>query len=189
MLVSLCCFFALVWLLVNPSVHPVTVIPIAPDPGGQFRLDNSMGKFIVTGGINFDEYIPSLILFLSAIVSAAIGYALLNAAGAAGREVIPKQDYPLLSGLLEGEKEKGVDLYIRLNSLSGLTGIFTKIGITGLPLATIALTLIFASFGFHTNASPKFLDFANLTLGAFLGSYVQRHVSSTSPDRGRPPEE
>ncbi len=35
-------------------------------------------------------------------------------------------------------------MYVRLSSLSGITGFFQKIGVSGLPLATIFLTLIFA---------------------------------------------
>ena len=76
------------------------------------------------------------------------------------------------------EKEKAIDLYVRLNSLSGATGFFTKIGITGLPLATIALSLIFTILGLTQATGTKLFDLANLTLGAFLGSYVQRQVST-----------
>jgi hypothetical protein len=35
-------------------------------------------------------------------------------------------------------------LYVKLSSLSGFTGTFNKLGLLGLPLATIALPLIFA---------------------------------------------
>jgi hypothetical protein len=128
-------------------------------------------------------YLPAWILFLSEIVCAIVGYSLLNAAGAASKEVIPRQDYELLSALVSEEKEKAIDLYVRLNSLSGFTGFFTKIGITGLPLATIALTLVFTVMGLLANGTTKLFDLANLTLGAFLGSYVQRRVSSSRSNR------
>ncbi|MDR3571098.1 MAG: hypothetical protein P4L81_02775 [Candidatus Pacebacteria bacterium] len=128
-------------------------------------------------------YIPALILFFSAVVCAIVGYSLLNAAGAASKEVIPRQDYELLSALVSEEKEKAIDLYVRLNSLSGFTGFFTKIGITGLPLATIALSLTFTILGLSSGGNTKLYDLANLTLGAFLGSYVQRQVSSSRSNR------
>lgn len=120
---------------------------------------------------------PPLALFVTGLCCAGFGYLLLNAAGAVGRTVIPAQDYRLVSALVEAEKEHGIELYIRLSSLNGLTGVFTRLGITGLPLATITLTLLFALLGwFGGPAQAKFLDLANLTLGAFLGSYVQRRV-------------
>ena len=119
------------------------------------------------------------------------GYNLLSAAGAATKEVIPRSDYELLSSLVAEEKEKGIDLYVRLNSLSGATGFFTKIGITGLPLATIALSLIFTVLGLTQASGTKLFDLANLTLGAFLGSYVQRQVftSQARPKTGTPSPE
>lgn len=136
---------------------------------------------------------PPLALFVTGLCCAGFGYLLLNAAGAVGRTVIPAQDYRLVSALVEAEKDHGIELYIRLSSLNGLTGMFTRLGITGLPLATIALTLLFALLGwFGGPAQAKFLDLANLTLGAFLGSYVQRRVGEASPPptgAGSPPVE
>lgn len=114
-----------------------------------------------------------LLLLVAALICARVGYSMLKAAGAVGRDVIPRQDYELLSKLMADEKEKSIDLYIRLNSLTGATGVFTKLGISGLPLATIFLTLVFSLLGFSSE-NTKLLDFANLTLGAFLGSYVQK---------------
>ena len=52
-----------------------------------------------------------------------------------------------------------------------MTGTFTKVGLTGLPLATIILTIMLAILGIF---NPQFFDLAQLTLGAFLGSYVQK---------------
>lgn len=133
---------------------------------------------------------PPLALFVTGLCCAGFGYLLLNAAGAVGRTVIPAQDYRLVSALVEAEKEHGIELYIRLSSLNGLTGVFTRLGITGLPLATITLTLLFALLGwFGGPAQAKFLDLANLTLGAFLGSYVQRRVgegAAPAPGPGVP---
>lgn len=169
MLISLCCFGGILWWLFQGGA---ALMPYSPDRG-QSELMWYVGA-----------YIPALIMFLSAIICALVGYSLLSAAGAASKEVIPRSDYELLSSLVAEEKEKGIDLYVRLNSLSGPTGFFTKIGITGLPLATIALSLIFTLLGLTQTTGTKLFDLANLTLGAFLGSYVQRQAS-TSQTRAR----
>ena len=63
-----------------------------------------------------------------------------------------------------------IDQYVRLSSLAKFTGTFTQLGLTGLPLATIALTLFFALLSIF---KPDFLDLTKLTLGAFIGSFVQ----------------
>ena len=68
---------------------------------------------------------------------------------------------------------------MRLSSLSGFTGTFTKLGLTGLPLATVALTLIFAALALlpvGLEGQKSFFDLTKLTLGAFIGSFVQRQV-------------
>jgi len=78
---------------------------------------------------------PMLLLF-AAVFSALVGYVLLRTAGAASREVIPRQDYELPSRLLLENNDRGVDQYIRLSGLGGFAGIFAKAGLSGLPLAT-----------------------------------------------------
>ena len=42
----------------------------------------------------------------------------------------------LLEDLIRDGNEKGIDQYVRLSNLSGTTGAATKLGLTGLPLAT-----------------------------------------------------
>jgi hypothetical protein len=64
---------------------------------------------------------------------------------------------------------------VRLSSLSGATGTATKLGLTGLPLATVGLTIFFSAISIF--GAQGFLDLAKLTLGAFIGSFVQRAVS------------
>jgi hypothetical protein len=61
---------------------------------------------------------------------------------------------------------------------SGATGTFTKIGLTGLPLATILLTIFLGVAGL---VNAQFFDLAKLTLGAFLGSFVQRQSENRPP--------
>jgi hypothetical protein len=51
---------------------------------------------------------------------------------------------------------------------------FTKLGLTGLPLTTVVLTLIFSFMA--AAGAEGFMDLAKLTLGAFIGSFVQRQV-------------
>jgi len=121
------------------------------------------------------QYLPPLLLLLSMLVSAAVGYLLLRAAGTASKQVIPPQDYELLSKILVQSKEKGIDHYVRLSSLTGITGLFTKVGLAGLPLATIGLTVVFTILALWSSSlGTQFFDLAKLTLGAFLGSFVQR---------------
>jgi hypothetical protein len=118
---------------------------------------------------------PHLILLGASILGAIIGYALLRAAGSASKEVIPQKDAPLLYELLRGDRTTGLDNYVKLASLSGIVGSCFKLGITGLPLATIFLTVFFAILGVIPNDIGKgFLDLSKLTLGAFIGSFVQR---------------
>jgi hypothetical protein len=106
---------------------------------------------------------------------------LVIAAGATATVVIPPQDYDLLAPLVTEGKTESIDQYVRLSSLAKFTGTFTQLGLTGLPLATIALTLFFS---FLALIQPEnFLDLAKLTLGAFIGSFVQRQVERRAEQR------
>ncbi len=123
----------------------------------------------------FRDFLKPGMFFLNAILCTLVGISLLKAAGALYREVIPRGEYELLAQLIKDGNEKAITEYIRLSSLSGATGTFTKIGLTGLPLATIVLTIILAILGLIAkDNSNKLFDFAQLTLGAFIGSYVQK---------------
>lgn len=128
----------------------------------------------------FTIFFTPIVLFLAAIFSAFVAFMLLRAAGAASKEVIARQDYELISKMLIDQNEKGMDQYIRLSSLTGITGIFTKVGLTGLPLATISLTMFFTFLSIWGN---QFFDLAKLTLGAFIGSYVQKQVSVAKEEK------
>ena len=116
-------------------------------------------------------FLAPMLLVLSASVCSYVGIRLLRSAGAAEKSVIPEQDYQVLAQAISSGNEKAVTEYIRLSSLTGTTGTFTKIGLTGLPLATIFLTVLLCTAGIFV---PKLLDLAQLTLGAFIGSYVQK---------------
>lgn len=127
-----------------------------------------------------------LLLILVAMLASVIAYKIISASGAQLDMVIPPQDYPLLAPLVTEGKSESIDLYVRLSSLSGFTGAFTQLGLTGLPLATILMTLVFTTL---TIFNPDtFLDLTKLTLGAFLGSFVQRQVEQrrqVGGDRGK----
>jgi hypothetical protein len=99
---------------------------------------------------------------------------LLRAAGVTTKEVLPQRDYAILSVAVQSGDDRAISEYIRLSSLTRVTGTFTHIGLTGLPLATIFLTIVLSLLGVFV---PGFFDLAQLTLGGFIGSYVQKQRS------------
>jgi hypothetical protein len=138
-------------------------------PGGPAELTKKdMYNFY---GRILSWFLSPLLLVISAGMCSFIGIRLLKAAGAVTREVIPTGEYALLAQAISSGNEKAISEYIRLSSLSGMTGTFTKIGLTGLPFATIVLTILLSILGLF---NPKFFDLAQLTLGAFIGSNVQK---------------
>ena len=116
-------------------------------------------------------FLAPLFALVAGTLCALLGTRLLKAAGVATQRVIPAHDYELLSSAIRDGNEKAVSEYIRLSSLRGITGTSTRVGLTGLPLATIVLTVFLAVLGL---LDQKFFDLAQLTLGAFIGSYVQK---------------
>jgi hypothetical protein len=117
--------------------------------------------------------VPVILLFAAALAS-VVGYLLMRAGGAATSEFIPEKDREMVGRiLLQAAPKEAMDEYVRLRSLSGISGFFTKMKLSGLPLATITLTLIFTFLAIWSEA---FFDLAKLTLGVFLGSYVQQHA-------------
>ncbi len=137
---------------------------------GVFKL------LIVSLGI----YLVPFSIALTSILSALLSYFILVKAFAIDENIVISEDRQFLSDIVNFEKLSNkydpIDVFVKFKSLSGITGFFTKINITGLPLATILLTLIFCLLGVFSpdSEASRFFDFTNLTLGAFLGSYVQR---------------
>jgi hypothetical protein len=135
----------------------------------------------------------TLILLVIAVVAALLGQRLLTNARMAFARTIPSDDLPLVQQAVMDGKPEPIDQYVRLRSLSGWAGNFTKLGITGLPLTTVFLTLIFSVVSlFPFERGNDFLDLAKLTLGAFIGSFVQRQVEqrrheTTHARTGGPP--
>ena len=112
-----------------------------------------------------------LLLLFGGLALGWFGTRMLGAAGKGAQPVIPPEDRQLLSPLIAAANEPAIKQYVILSSLSGITGTFQKIGFSGLPLATVTLTLIFSALSF---LQPDFLELAKLTLGAFIGSFVQK---------------
>jgi hypothetical protein len=171
--ISLVSFLALLVLIFSPMiVHLLTGKPT------NYNFDfgtSSAGPFMALAAL----YFPHVLLFITTIVSGYIGYKLVVAAGASPENPIPPNDYALLAPLIQEGKSESIDQYVRLSSLSGFTGTFTKLGLTGLPLTTVALTLIFAMLALlpiGVEGQKSFFDLTKLTLGAFIGSFVQRQV-------------
>lgn len=116
-------------------------------------------------------------LLIIAIVAATLGKGLLITVHLADARTIPYEDLALIEQAVKDGKPEPIDQYVRLRSLTGMSGTFTKLGITGLPLTTVALTLVFSFMSLlPIQHAENFLDLAKLTLGAFIGSFVQRQV-------------
>ncbi len=169
--ISLLSFVALLLLIFMPTL--MTILRYETKLHYDFGPDTTPAILFLT------LHLPHLLLFITTIVSGYVGYKLVVASGASAEHPIPPNDYALLAPLIREGKSESIDQYVRLSSLSGFTGTFTKLGLTGLPLATIALTLIFAVLALlplGAEAQRSFFDLTKLTLGAFIGSFVQRQV-------------
>ncbi|NKK82652.1 hypothetical protein [Rhizobium leguminosarum] len=125
--------------------------------------------------------------FATAIVGVLLlmGTRILISTVSMRKDVIPSLDRDLLEPLIRAGDEKAIDQYVRLSSLSGTTGTATKLGLTGLPLLTVALTLVFSALELYKPGSG-FMDLTKLTLGAFIGSFVQRVATTQQVAAGGP---
>lgn len=121
-------------------------------------------------------YDVQLFSFLGALFIALIGLRLLGVAGKSAPRVIPNEDRELLEPLVRDANKEAISQYVILSSLNGFTGTFQQIGFSGLPLATVTLTIFFCILSFFR---PDFIEFAKLTLGAFIGSFVQRGTEAS----------
>jgi len=122
-----------------------------------------------------ENYTSHLVMLLGAFFLGFLGIRLLGAAGKGSPEVIPPEDRKLLEPLISAANHDAIREYVILASLAGFTGTFQKVGFSGLPLATVTLTLIFSALSF---VEEEFLELAKLTLGAFIGSFVQKGVDT-----------
>jgi hypothetical protein len=161
-LFSVLCFGAIGGLKIYQALRPINVI----------RYENFLGFL--------QQESPTLVLLLVGFITSSIGRRLLTTVKFSDTRTIPIDDLPLIKeAVIKGNPEP-IDQYLRLRSLSGIAGSFTKLQITGLPLTTVFLTLVFSAIAMIPLSDPKmpeqFLDLAKLTLGAFIGSFVQGRV-------------
>jgi len=145
----------------------VILMPRA-DPPKAPGYGNEIGWFL-------HHYSDTFLSIFLVVFFALVGLRLLGAAGTIAPKAIPSEDRALLEPLVREANKEAINQYVILSSLSGLTGTFQKIGFSGLPLATSVLTLLFCALSF---ANRDFLEFAKLTLGAFIGSFVQGSANS-----------
>jgi hypothetical protein len=155
----------------------------------------------------------SIILFLVTSVLAMYAFSLsvkIYSSESEMQDVLPPKDRPMLEDIIKsGNPDEALDRYIKICSLYGFTGNITKLGLSGLPLLTVALTLLFTTLAAvlwsqelslpspgppgQINMIANIMDLAKLTLGAFIGSFVQRTVSERAsearqiPPPPRPP--
>lgn len=170
--ISLVSFLALLLWIFTPAL--VTVLTGKP-ASFNFDFGGKEGPLLLF----FALYFVHILLFVTTVLSGYIGYKLVVASGASPENPIPPNNYALLAPLITEGKAEAIDQYVRISSLSGFTGTFTKLGLTGLPLTTVALTLIFAALALlplDGDSQRSFFDLTKLTLGAFIGSFVQRQV-------------
>jgi hypothetical protein len=184
--ISLASFIALLLLIFAPALISVFT-------GKEVNLRFDLGPNTSPLMLLLALYLPHALLFITTITSGYIGYKLVVASGANPESPIPPNNYALLAPLIRDGKSQSIDQYVRLSSLRGFTGTFTKLGLTGLPLTTVTLTLIFAILALlplDTESQRSFFDLTKLTLGAFIGSFVQRQVEQrqASESQGDEPQ-
>ena len=128
------------------------------------------------------RYSDVLLVGLLGVICAYISFSLSSQRINADRPVIRREDRELIGPLISEPKPEAIDQYIRLAALSGVSGIFTRLGFTGLPLATVVLTLFFYICALVMPADSEIgkgaYELTQLTLGAFIGSFVQRNVDT-----------
>lgn len=149
------------------GLGPIIEVPHSTGPTSSTDILNFFGRIL-------SFFLAPLVSLTAGLVCTLVGTRLLTSSGAVTTQVIAPQDLPILGPAIAAGNEEAITQFIRLSSLSGLTGTFTKVGLTGLPLATIALTILLSLLGLFNS---QFFDLAKLTLGAFLGSFVQRTQS------------
>jgi hypothetical protein len=95
----------------------------------------------------------TLVVVAIGLMCAFFALRLFGKAGSLTSQVIRPEDRALLEPLLKEPNVEAISQYIRLASLSGSAGTFTYLGFTGLPLATVALTLILLATAILVNDS------------------------------------
>jgi hypothetical protein len=108
---------------------------------------------------------------------------------------IPQEDFRLFDSRYLSRQDE-IGQYGALRKLSGVPGFFRNLGIIGLPLATVSITVLFCSLALAcyiinaANGRPvvpdsfptAVLELSKLTLGAFIGSFVGKAQRALAPD-------
>lgn len=131
--------------------------------------------------LTLSKYTPEFIICAVGVFAALLGVKLVRAGGLSPSDPLPvvnPHEWRILSSAITKNDDDPIGQYIRLSSLTGATGFFTKLGLSGLPLATIGLTLFFAIGSLFAPQAAQFYDLTQLTLGAFIGSFVQKQVGA-----------
>ena len=128
----------------------------------------------------FERFLPLLLIAFFSLFFIRASISFIKSSDYNKSGVVPPRDLPIIEEAIRLGKPEPIDQYIRLASLTGGVGLFQKIGLTGLPLTTLSLVVFFAFgamiFDDKSDRFKAFLDFTKLTLGAFIGSFVQRQV-------------
>jgi len=133
--------------------------------------------------------IPLITLVAAAILSAVAGLFFLDASNPSAPDVFLPADRELLGKSIAAGNEPAITQYLRLRNMRGISGFFQKLGLPGLPLATIFVTLVFTILAVAVGegtARTALFDLAKLTLGAFIGSFVQRQIDPSVRTDGKP---
>jgi len=168
---SVICFLAIAGLKIYQAVYGI--------PG---RYENVYGFL--------QQESPTIVLLLIGWITVATGRSLLTTVKFSEKRTIPLEDMPLIEEAVIRGNAEPIDQYLRLRSLTGVAGNFTKLQVTGLPLTTVFLTLVFSAIALipfrEAGLAGQFLDLAKLTLGAFIGSFVQGRVEQRKLQRLEP---
>lgn len=129
------------------------------------------------------EYPGPVILIAASFVGAFLGRQLLSRALQVSAKTISDDDRRLLEPIIAAADDKAISQYVRISSLSGNTGLFTKLGFTGMPLVTATLGMALVLLAMLPSAhGPELMDLAKLVIGAFIGSFVQKKAGQSAGD-------
>jgi hypothetical protein len=151
-------------------------------------------------GVQKDALVGVQTVIFVAVLASCIGFVLMrtgrNIEETISGNALPNDARILLSSSIEHSADPIGD-WTRLVGLTGGKGVFRKLELSGMPLATILMTILFCALGLAAPVLPDllgtasapaprepfdkaaaiFLDMAKLTLGAFIGSFVTKSTS------------
>lgn len=116
------------------------------------------------------------IVLLAVLISLIGGLICLDASNPPAPTAMPPQDRKQLIQEMSKGNAAAIDLYMKLRNARGVAGFFQKLGLNGLSIATIFITLTFVILAVKTDGkiSENLFDLSKLTIGAFIASFVNR---------------